>query len=202
MLQDTTRTTQSHILSLSIWSPLGDPTDLITFDYHLNLTAAVGAPGPRNQINLIVAVQEAVLNLSQNQCGLGPVPSGRRLLYLLRRSASGSLVKAEGEGSFLVRSTTDSCELLILIRWGVIQIENGGLQAWGEENPVRQPSVNIQILFLNKWYNRMWAIWNGLWLHCQNVTEPGTTIAWCWMFTSFKTHGSQNILESLQTITI
>lgn len=116
MLQDTTRTNQSYILSLSIRSVLGDPTDLITFDYHLNLTAAVGAPGPRNQINLIVAVQEAVLNLSQDQRGLGPVPSGRRLLYFLRRSGSRSLVKAEGEGSFLIWSTTVGCELIILIR--------------------------------------------------------------------------------------
>lgn len=40
--------------------------DLITSDYYWNLGAAVGASGPRNQIDLVVTVEEAVSNQPQN----------------------------------------------------------------------------------------------------------------------------------------
>lgn len=102
---------------------------MITFDDDLNVVAAVGASGPRNQIDLIVAVQDAVSKVPQDQRGLRRVPGGRWLLYPLRLPGPKSLVETEDEGSFLLRSTAGGCELLALKGAGVVQIQNGGLQA-------------------------------------------------------------------------
>lgn len=57
-------------LSYQIFSWRRNSARLITFDYHLNLVAAVGASGPRSQIDLIVTEQEAVSDPPQDQCGL------------------------------------------------------------------------------------------------------------------------------------
>lgn len=92
------------------------------------LIAVIGSPGPRNQCDIVLAVQGVVSGLTQDQRGLRGVPGGWDCFHRLRLFVSVPPEESKNEGSFLLRSSAGGFEVITLVECVGLQVQDRGLE--------------------------------------------------------------------------